>query len=129
MKRLLSFILIAALLLPAAAFADDSYFAGCWVHTEKLETGCPSVTFICFTEDHKCYYLIQSFREDAAGPGRTYVGTWEIQDGYLVAKTGNNTTTRLQFDEGFTVAFCPDTLSFYIHTSKMIDNILNELTK
>ena len=130
MKKLLLFVLIVALLLSfSAALAEDSYFSGSWVHTEMLETGCPSVTFICLTEDHKCFFLIQSFREDEAGPGRTYVGTWEVEDGYLVAKTGNNTSTRLQFNEGYTVAFCPDTFSFYIHTSKMIDSIMNELTK
>ncbi len=127
MKKLITVVLIFALLLPAAALADESYFSGCWVHTETLTTGCPSLTFICLTEDHKCFYLIQSFREDEAGPGRTYIGTWDVEDGYLVAKTGENTSTRLQFSDDYSVAFNPDNYQFYIHTSQMIDSIMNNL--
>ena len=129
MKKLIAVLLILVLFLPSAVLADGPDFTGCWVHTETLTTGCPSVTFLCLTEDHRCFFLIQAFREEEAGLGRTFVGTWDIEDGYVVAKTGNNTSTRLQFNEEYTVAFCPDTFSFYIHTSKMIDSIMNELLK
>ena len=128
MKKLITVALILALLLPAAALADAS-FSGCWVHTETLTTGCPSLTFICLTEDHKCFYLIQSFREDEVGPGRTYIGTWDVEDGYLVAKTGENTSTRLQFAADYSIAFCPDTYTFYVHTSQTIDSIMRQLLK
>ena len=126
MKRLICVVLILFLLIPAAALADAD-FSGCWVSTETLATGCPSVTFLCLREDHTCFYLIQSFREEEAGPGRTFIGTWDVQDGVVVAKTGNNTTTSLLFNEEFTVGYDPSTLKFYIHTSLMIDGILDNL--
>ena len=127
MKKLIAVLLILVLFLPSAVLADGLYFTGCWVHTEMFTTDCPSVTFICLREDHKCFYLIQGFKEDEAGLGRTYVGTWDIEDGYVVAKTGNNVTTTLVFDDERLVAYDPKTMKFYIHTSLMIDSIMNNL--
>ena len=130
MRKLFAFLLAVCLLLPACSLAEEpDGIYGCWVHTETLTSGCPSLTFICLREDHTCFFLIQAFRDDEAGLGRTFVGTWAIEDGTVLAKTGNNTTTPLLFDDNFAVAYNPNTLDLYIHTSKYIDQSMAELIK
>ena len=127
MKKLIAVLLILVLFLPSASLADSPFFTGCWVHTTMQTTDCPAVTFLCLREDHKCFFLIQSFREDEAGLGRTHVGTWDIEDGSVVAQIGGNVTIALRFNDDYSVAWDPYTLKFYIHTSMMIDGIMNNL--
>ena len=118
MKKLLAVVLILALLLPVAAFADDSDVVGCWAHYELLTTGCPNMEMIYLAPDHTCYFLIQSFKSDDAGLGRTFVGTWEMQsDGTVLAKTGNNTSTVLSFSPNYQAAVNTITLGVYINLS------------
>lgn len=126
MKKLIAVLLILVLFLPSAVLAD-SPFTGCWVYTTMQTTDCPSVTFLCLREDHKCFFLIQSFREDEAGLGRTHVGTWDIEDGSVVARIGGNVTITLRFNDDYSVGCDPHTLHFYIHTSMIIDNIMDAL--
>lgn len=96
MKKLLALTLILALLIPALALASGP--EGCWVSYDPLTTGAPHVSFLFLAENGTCYFLTQMFNEDSAGFGRTFVGTWELQeDGSVVAKTGNNTSTTLTF--------------------------------
>lgn len=124
MKKLLAIILIVALLLPVAALADDSDVVGCWAHYELLTTGCPSMEMIYLAEDHTCYFIIQSFRHDEAGLGRTYVGTWEMQsDGTVLAKTGDNSSIVLYFSPEYQVAMNTKTLSVFINLS-VFDSLL-----
>ena len=97
MKKIAALILAAALLFSACAFADDADVVGCWACYEMLTDGAPAMSMLYLSDDHTCYYLIQSFHPDEPGLGRAYVGTWEIQnDGSIYAKTGNNTETILQ---------------------------------
>ena len=59
-------------------------------------TGAPTMTMLYLSADHTCYFVIQSFRTDEPGLGRSYVGTWNIQsDGTVYAKTGNNSDLTL----------------------------------
>ena len=97
MKRLLSVLLVLALLIPLSAFAvSDSDVVGCWANYSVSKDGTPTMTMLYLAEDYTCYYIIQDFHHDEAGLGRVYVGTWNIQsDGTIYAKTGNNTETVL----------------------------------
>ena len=115
MKKLLSVVLILAILLPFAAFADDSAVVGCWAHYEMQTDGTPSMAMLYLAEDHTCYFLIQAFHHDEAGLGRTHVGTWKIQsDGSIYAKTGNNTDMELTlYNENFAIK--KDTLDIYVN--------------
>lgn len=126
MKKFLCLILIAVLLIPAAAFADDS-FIGCYASYSPLTTGSPSMEMIYFAEDGTCYFMIQSFRPDEPGLGRSYVGTWTVEDGELIAKTGNNTSQRFRFSDEFSAAVEMDTLTMFVHISPFIDSFNTEL--
>ena len=118
MKKLLTIILILALLLPGIALAADSDAVGCWVHYEKLTTGTPSCTMLYLAENHVCYFLIQAFHEDEPGLGRAFVGTWDWDsDGIVIAKTGNNTTTTLAFYPTYQVAIDKETGSIFVNLS------------
>ena len=103
MKKLITVTLILALLLPGLALAAG--VSGCWVSYELLNTGAPCVSFLYLADNGTCFYLVQLFNQDDAGFGRTFVGTWEQQpDGSVIAKTGNNTDTRLRFQsEGIAI--------------------------
>lgn len=104
MKKLISAVLILALLLPAAALADDPV-TGCWATYELTNSGTPQVTMVCLMEDHQCYYITHLFLHDSDGYGRTHVGTWEMMpDGTVLAHTGENTSTVLSFDPTYVVA-------------------------
>ena len=71
MKKLITIILILALILPASALAlDESGLIGCYARYELLTTGCPSMTMLYLGENHVSFFLIQSFREDEPGLGR-----------------------------------------------------------
>ena len=94
MKKLLSLILVFAVLLPVVSLASDieiDFYYG-YAHMELTTDGAPFMSVIYFAEDHACYYLAQLFRHDEPGIGRAYVGTWEYTDeGYVYAKIGENT--------------------------------------
>lgn len=129
MKKLLSFLLILALLLSSVALSEDlSSICGGWATVEKLTTGSPSMSFFYLAEDYKSYYLIQSFKEEEPGLGRAYVGYWEVmEDGSVFVKTGNNTSLTLSFSDGRIVAFDVKTFQIYIHYGEYIDQIMENL--
>jgi len=121
MKKLIAVLLIIALFLPAIALAEGSV-VGCWAHYELLKTGAPSMEMLYLAEDHTCYFIIQSFHEDSAWIGRTYVGTWTLQDnGTVLAKTGENTETILYFSPEYQVAMNTKTFGIYINLSVFDD--------
>ena len=126
MKKFLCLILIAVLLIPAAAFADDS-FIGCYASYDLLKDGTPDMQTIYFSEDGTCYYFTQIFHKDEPGFGRAYVGTWTVEDGELIAKTGNNTSQRFRFSDEFSAAIEMDTYTMFIHISPFIDTFNEEL--
>lgn len=118
MKKLITVILVLALLLPVAVIADESGVVGCWATYELLTTGTPSITVICLTEDHSCYYLAQMFHADEPGLGRAYVGTWEmLSDGSVFAKIGENTSKTLIFDDTYVIAIDTGTNKMYMNLS------------
>ena len=119
MKKLITVILILALILPAAALASGMNSpVGCWAQYELLTTGAPSMCMLYLAENHTCYYVIQSFHEDEPGLGRQFVGTWEQQaDGTVLAKTGNNTSTTLRFSDDYTVAMNMETGAILVNLS------------
>ena len=126
MKKLLIVFLILALFLPAAAFADDS-FIGCYASYDLQKDGTPDMDMIHFAEDGTCFFLTQHFHADEPGIGRAYVGTWTVEDGQLVAKTGNNTSHRFSFTDDFSAAIEMKTMVMYIHISPFIDSFNTEL--
>ena len=116
MKKLLSMILILALILPAAVSAAATGPVGCWAHYELLNDGAPDMTMLYLADDHTCYYLTQMYHTDESGLGRQFVGTWEqLADGSVLAKTGNNTSTTLRFSDDYSVAMDTKTGSIYIN--------------
>lgn len=118
MKKLITLILILALILPAAMSAADTGPVGCWAHYELLNDGAPFMTMIYLADDHMCYYLTQMYHTNEPGFGRKFVGTWEqLTDGSVQAKTGNNTSTTLRFSDDYSVAMDTDTGSIYINIS------------
>lgn len=126
MKKLLIAFLILALLLPTAAFADDS-FIGCYASYDLLKDGTPDMQTIYFAEDGTCYYLTQIFHKDEPGFGRAYVGTWTVEDGQLVAKTGNNTSMTFRFSDDYSAAVEMKNLIMFVHISPFIDSFNTEL--
>lgn len=125
MKRLFCLFLLL-ILLPVAAFADDS-FIGCYASYSLLKDGTPDMEMICFAEDGACFFLTQSFHADEPGLGRSYVGTWTVEDGELTAKTGNNTSLRFRFSDDFSAAVEMKNMVMYIHISPFIDSFNEEL--
>lgn len=119
MKRLITIILVLALLLPAAALAyDESHAVGCWVTYDLLTTGAPAVRFIYLAEDHTCFFLVHQFGEDSdSGIGRTYVGSWKMTaDETVEAKIGENTTTTLNIPSDLNgVAMDPKTMRIFVN--------------
>ena len=115
MKKLITIILILALILPAAALADDSAVVGCWAHYELQTDGTPVMSMLYLAEDHTCYFVIQAFHHDEPGIGRTHIGTWEYRsDGTVYAKTGNSTSTELSFYSE-SLAINKKTLDVYVN--------------
>lgn len=116
MKKLLTIILVLALLLPVAACADESGVIGCWATYELLTTGAPSIIAIYLAPDHTCYYLAQAYHTDEPGLGRAYVGTWKLMDdGSVYAKIGENTSKTLVFDDTYVIAIDKGTNKMYIN--------------
>ena len=119
MKKLITIILILALILPAAALADEKNVVGCWGTYETLSTGAPAMTMLYLAEDHTCYFLTQMFGPDEPAIGRQYVGTWEMKsDGNVYIKTGNNTDMTLVFSNEYVGAMDVDTNQLYVNLSK-----------
>lgn len=114
MKKLFAVLLILAM-LPVVALADESDVVGCWVHYAVLTTGGVGFEFLFLDESGTCYYMVQNFRTDEVGLGRTYIGTWEMQDdGTVVAKTGNYAEVKLKFSDGYTLAVS-DLLTVFVN--------------
>lgn len=123
MKKLIAITLILALLLPVSALADDSDYVGCWAHYEIQTTGTPAMTMLYLDENHVCYFLIQAFKADEAGLGRTFVGTWQVNaNGTVTAKTGNNTEVTLYFSPEYSAAMDVRTSDLYINLAKFDTN-------
>lgn len=123
MKKLITVFLILALILPAAAIADDSDIIGVWVSTEILEEGSPQMSYLYLAEDHTCYFVIQMFHKNEPGIGRQYVGKWEtLSSGDIYAKTGNNTSTTMRVSGNY--AMNRETGTIYTH---VLTTTLNEL--
>ena len=116
MKRFFVVLLVLALLIPFTAFAlTESDVVGCWAHYLTAADGSPTMAMLYLAEDHTCYYVIQSFRHDEAGLGRTHVGTWNLQsDGTVYAQTGNNSSTELTFYSQ-SIAYTKKTMDIYIN--------------
>ena len=120
MKKLLSIILVLALLIPVASLAAGLDVGGCWATYDMQTTGAPQFVVIYLAEDYTCYYLAQSFKKDDVGLGRAYVGTWELQDdGTVLAKTGENTETILTFDATYVIAMNMKTGKLFINLSML----------
>ena len=118
MKKLLAVFLILALLLPVAAFADDSDVVGCWASYQLLTTGCPCMTMLYLADDYTCYYFTQMYEHDEVGLGRTFIGSWEMQrDGSVFVKIGNYATLTLELygSNNFAVS---DTLDVYVNITE-----------
>ena len=118
MKKLLAVFLILALLLPVAAFADDSDVVGCWASYQLLTTGCPCMTMLYLADDYTCYYFTQMYEHDEVGFGRTFIGSWEMQrDGSVFVKIGNYATLTLELygSNNFAVS---DTLDVYVNITE-----------
>ena len=83
MKKLITVLLILALILPAAALADDplDFYAG-YAHVEMVESekDAPFMSIIKFDENGKCYYSEQQFFPDRPGTANAMIGTWESVD-------------------------------------------------
>ena len=127
MKKLFIIILIFALLLPFVVLAEDaSSFVGVWVSHELLTTGAPSMSYLYLAEDHTSYYVIQSFKPDAPGLGRQYVGTWEITGpGEVYIKTGNNSYVSMTVTGDYSY---DQNMKIYCHTPTMtVQDILKTL--
>ena len=116
MKKLISLLLIVALLIPVCALASESDIVGCWACYQVLTDGAPCMSMLVLAENHTCYYLIQSYHTDEPGLGRAYVGTWELKsDGTLYAKTGNNSDVTLKFSDSLSLAVDLDTMDVYVN--------------
>ena len=80
MKKLLTVILILAMILPAAALADVSswLYEATWVHTDYGKSGGVTIEALCLNEDGTAFYVVQSFTAEEPMFGRAFVGSWEI---------------------------------------------------
>lgn len=122
MKKLITVVLILALLLPAAALADESDFIGCWAHYDRLESGAPSISVLYLAEGNVCYYVAQYFHADSAGPGRTYIGTWEMDSSNtLTAQIGENTKISLYLSAQGGAALDTKTFDLYVNLKSLMN--------
>ena len=123
MKKLLTLLLVLALLLPAAALAiDEADIIGCYAYHGTLDTGAPSMIMICLGPNHTCYCIAQAFGVDDAGIGRAHVGTWEIRpDGTVSADVGNDTNKELIISDDAAYAYDKELDRYYINISRFDD--------
>jgi len=120
MKKLITIILILALLLPAAALAvDESKVVGCWAHYEHPNSKTLAMECLYLEEDHKCYFMLQIFYPWSVGNGTAYIGTWEAnEDGTITAQIGDDTYLSLIIPEGsFGVAMVPEDNRIFVNLS------------
>ena len=104
MKKLIALILILAMTLPAAAFADvpleewvvEGNWMGFYYEGKKDENRLAVI--VVLDDNNVAYYITQMFYKDEPGLGRSFIGTWEIlADNIIHVVTGNNTSMNLQF--------------------------------
>ena len=123
MKKLLCVALILMLLFPACSFADPEidFYCG-YAHTEIRKDGTPVMYMIYFSEDHTCYFLVQSFNTDGPGFGRSYVGVWEyLSGGDIYAQTGDNTGITFRIIESLGSLVDKSTMQSYHPFSALFD--------
>ena len=106
MKRLLTIVLILALLMPAAAMAvtvSDWMVEGNWMGFWEEDNGARSMICIVLEENNVAYYVAQFFHADEPGLGRAYIGSWDLSDDIVHVKIGENTSLDLKFINGSTM--------------------------
>ena len=119
MKKLLALIIVLAM-LPVAVLADESAVVGCWAHYELMKSGAPEMTVLYLAADHTCYYLVQTYSLTEADFGRTYVGTWVINDdGDIDAKIGNNARMTLTLSKSGAAAICKSTGEIFVNLTAL----------
>lgn len=103
MKRFLAlaFVLVTVATLAGTAVAenvDESFYVGVWVYNERHATNDGETTTVLhLTEDHKTYFLIQSFKDDGSpDSGRTAVKSWSASGNKIHVIIGENTYLDLQ---------------------------------
>ena len=96
MKKTILTLLVALLFLPVSCFAvESSLYVGTWVQVDAPSTS-PMITMIHLTEDHRCFFLYQTFHEDnTASFGRTFCGKWTALGDYAYLTTGENSTMKV----------------------------------
>ena len=99
MKKLITLILILALILPAAACADVQkwMYEGAWTSYTYTKNGI-SITTIYLEENGISYCVMQTFIDNEPGVGRAFVGTWAVTGPDTInVVIGNNTSLDLQY--------------------------------
>ena len=101
MKRfvaILSFLVLFICVTAAAENVDESFYVGVWVYNERHATdNGETITVLHLTEDHKTYFLIQSFYDDGSpDSGRTAVKSWSASGNKIHVIIGENTYLDLQ---------------------------------
>lgn len=100
MKKLITVVLILAMLLPAAALAEveEWLYADTWTCTEYLNDGGVTLTTICLMEDGTAFCIVHMFFQDHEGYGRTHIGTWEVTGPDTInVVSGDNTSMDLAY--------------------------------
>ena len=84
MKKLITMLLILAMVLPAASLADTAEldFFAAYSHVETLdsERSAPFIATLFFKKDGTCYYCDQQFFLDRPGQSNAMIGTWKYTD-------------------------------------------------
>ena len=83
MKKIVSLLVaLVSLLFVCSAYAAESTvddYMGIWVNLYDTKDGGASGEVIYIREDHKVFYVNQSFTDQEAGFGRQYVGSWDVR--------------------------------------------------
>lgn len=98
MKKLITMILILALILPAGALADidPEMYEGAWTSHKFTTDGGVVLTTVYLDEGGIAYFMIQSFSPEKPGLGRAFVGSWEVTGPDMIhVISGNNTSMDL----------------------------------
>lgn len=95
MKKVITFILIAALCFHVSAFAvDESQYVGTWKQeTYNEETGRYSIELLHLTADHRAYYIVQVFYPGEVSIGRQAAKTWNVKGNGIHIILGENSET------------------------------------
>ena len=100
MKKLITIILIMAMILPAAALADmdPGMYEGAWTCHEFTTDGGVVLTTVYLDEGGIAYFMIQSFSPEKLGLGRAFVGSWEVTGPDMIhVVCGNKATLDLLY--------------------------------